>query len=296
MLSRRPSVFIGSSSEGLTFAKATQQLLDSVCEVTIWSQGVFGLGYSTLETLIGTVGQYDFALLILTADDLIHSRNLTAHAPRDNVLFELGLFMGGLGRDRTFVMYDRAADIKLPSDLAGISMATFEMHSSGNVRSSLGAAVSAIEERINQLGRRDGNNQVCAQAVVRPDKSDLTQLKNLSVQPAKTFFENETVSIEHLRPEGKQMLSSTRFSNCVIKGPGAVVLTNGSYIRNRFLECGEIIVLPSGVTLTGILVLHDCTFQDCDLFRITIFTNKLTGLEFHRTGAAVVCTVAPSEI
>ncbi len=104
---------------------------------------------------MGAIDQFDFAILVLTPDDLVSSRNLDGPAPRDNVLFELGLFMGGLGRDRTFIIYDRTAQLKLPSDLAGVSAATFELHSSGNLQSSLGAAATRIEERIERLGLRD---------------------------------------------------------------------------------------------------------------------------------------------
>ena len=152
----RPSIFIGSSTEGLPIAKALQVLLDHACEVTIWSQGVFGLSQGTLESLVHALDQYDFAILALTADDLVTSRTISTAAPRDNVLFELGLFMGGLGRDRTFILYDRTADLKLPTDLAGVSAATFEPHLSGNLQSALGAAATRIEERVSHLGVRDG--------------------------------------------------------------------------------------------------------------------------------------------
>jgi len=155
MARKRPSVFIGSSTEGLKIAKALQILLDQACEVTIWSQGVFGLSQGTLESLVAALDQFDFAVLALTPDDLVSSRNQATAAPRDNVLFELGLFMGGLGRDRTFIVYDRTRDLKLPSDLAGVCPATFELHSSGNLQSSLGAAATRIEERIDRLGLRD---------------------------------------------------------------------------------------------------------------------------------------------
>jgi hypothetical protein len=155
MARKRPSVFIGSSTEGLKIAKALQILLDQSCEVTIWSQGIFGLSEGTLESLVAALDQFDFAILALTPDDLVSTRNQSASAPRDNVLFELGLFMGGLGRDRTFIVHDRTAHLKLPSDLAGVSAATFETHSSGNLQSSLGAAATRIEERIVRLGLRD---------------------------------------------------------------------------------------------------------------------------------------------
>ncbi|SRR5216683_3217843 len=155
MARKRPSVFIGSSTEGLKIGRALQVLLDQACEVTIWSQGIFGVGQGTLESLVAALDRFDFAILALTPDDLISSREHTSPGPRDNVLFELGLFMGSLGRERTFLVYDRTAQLKLPSDLAGVSAATFEPHASGNLQSSLGAAATLIEERIDRLGLRD---------------------------------------------------------------------------------------------------------------------------------------------
>jgi hypothetical protein len=155
MARSRPSVFVGSSTEGLKIAKTLQVLLDLGCEVTIWSQGVFGLSHGTLESLVHALDQFDFAVLVLTADDLVTSREASSAAPRDNVLFELGLFMGGLGRGRTFVVYDRTGGLKLPTDLAGVSAATFEPHASGNLQGSLGAAATLIEEQISRLGLRD---------------------------------------------------------------------------------------------------------------------------------------------
>jgi len=155
MARKRPSVFVGSSTEGLKIARALQVLLDHDCEVTIWSQGIFGVGQGTLESLVSALDQFDFAILVLTPDDLVASRDHTSPAPRDNVLFELGLFMGALGRERTFIVYDRTAQLKLPSDLAGVTPATFEAHSSRNFQSSLGAAATLIAERINRLGLRD---------------------------------------------------------------------------------------------------------------------------------------------
>ena len=47
--------------------------------------------------MVYSLDRFDFAILVLTADDLVASRDVLSTAPRDNVLFELGLFMGGLG-------------------------------------------------------------------------------------------------------------------------------------------------------------------------------------------------------
>lgn len=151
----RPAVFVGSSSEGSRIAQAVQRLLDLHAEVELWTQGVFGLSQGTLESLVLALQRFDFAVLVLTADDLYTKRGETVPAARDNVLFELGLFVGGLGRDRTFMVYNRAHKPDLPSDLAGIAAATFEPHSSGNDVAALGAACAQIQERITKLGLRD---------------------------------------------------------------------------------------------------------------------------------------------
>ena len=169
----KPSVFIGSSTEGLKIAKTIQLLLDKVCEVTILSQGVFGLSKGYLEELVSSLEKFDFAILVLTPDDMTISRETESDSPRDNVIFELGLFVGGIGRNRTYVVYDRTKKIKIPSDLAGISMATFELHSNGNLESSLGACCTRIENEIEKNGVRENKrfNQL-ADATKNVDKTN----------------------------------------------------------------------------------------------------------------------------
>src|SRR5512144_1214252 len=127
----RPGLFVGSSSEGLRIAEAVQVVLDPVCEVGLWTQGVFGLMQGSLESLVLAVPRFDFEMLVLTPDDLTVSRGRKRTAPRDNVLFELGLFIGALGRDRTFMLYDGTNPPVLPSDLAGVTAATFTPHATG---------------------------------------------------------------------------------------------------------------------------------------------------------------------
>ncbi len=154
MANLRPTVFIGSSAEGLAIANAIQVNLDYACEVVIWSQGVFGLGGGTLETLVNKLDTFDFAILVVTPDDMVESREKKQAAPRDNVLLELGMFLGALGRERTFFVHDRTKDIKLPSDLAGVTPATYQLHADGNYQAALGAATTLIQNAINAAGRR----------------------------------------------------------------------------------------------------------------------------------------------
>lgn len=111
--------------------------------------------------------RFDFALLVLTADDLTIARGMEKAAARDNVLFELGLFIGSLSRDRTFMLYDRTNPPSLPSDLAGIAAATFAPHSTGNFEAALGAPCRQIRNGIERLGiRKDRGLRDLEQATV----------------------------------------------------------------------------------------------------------------------------------
>lgn len=153
-MTEKPFVFIGSSAEGLESAKGVQANLEYSCECQIWSQGLFGLSSGTMETLVNSLDKFDFAILMLTEDDITISRNKEQGSPRDNVIFELGLFIGGLGLDRTFIIIDRKAKLKLPSDLAGITPATFEPPNKGTIQSAMGTACLEIEQAIKKLGPR----------------------------------------------------------------------------------------------------------------------------------------------
>jgi len=102
-------------------AREVELQLQGVALTTIWKDDVFGLGSSTLDSLMRALDEYDFAIIILSPDDMIESRNKNYASPRDNVLFELGLFMGRLGPSRTFIVHEKGVDLKLPSDLAGIT-------------------------------------------------------------------------------------------------------------------------------------------------------------------------------
>jgi CRP/FNR family transcriptional regulator, cyclic AMP receptor protein len=118
----QPIVFVGSSREGLEPARAIQMAFQHEKFITkVWTDGIFNASKATIEDLATAVTHADFAVLVFTADDLISSRGADAYAPRDNVIFELGLFMGALGRERSFIVRPRGVALKIPSDLLGIS-------------------------------------------------------------------------------------------------------------------------------------------------------------------------------
>jgi predicted nucleotide-binding protein len=141
----RPRLFIGSSTEGLPVAEAIQLGLDHVAECTLWNQGVFELSSTTIETVVDAAAEFDFAILVLTPDDTTTRRGTSANSPRDNLIFELGLFTGILGRARTFLVYPRDAKLHLPSDLAGVTAATYASRSDGNLEAALGPVCTRIK-------------------------------------------------------------------------------------------------------------------------------------------------------
>jgi len=65
-------------------------------------------------------------------------------------------------------------------------------------------------------------------------------------------------------------------------------MLGGSYIRTGFLEAGSPIVLPENTLLSGVLVLDNCTVEDCEFIGITLLINKAAGEEFKKMGAPVV--------
>ena len=103
----KPSIFIGSSSEALDFPRAVQEQLNPDAEVTIWTELPFAPGQFTIETLLNNLKRFDFAVFVFSPDDKVTSRGSTSDAARDNVVFELGLFMGRLGRERAFVLLQK---------------------------------------------------------------------------------------------------------------------------------------------------------------------------------------------
>src|SRR5205085_3158980 len=96
-LEKLPKVFVGCSTEARRAAQAVQNNLRSIAFTKIWWQNTFELSHSTIEDLIKDAPKYDFAIFILSPDDVSISRAVQQDAPRDNVIFEIGLFMGVIG-------------------------------------------------------------------------------------------------------------------------------------------------------------------------------------------------------
>lgn len=138
-------LFIGSSSEEIKLAETVKSLLENDFDVTIWKdnvwdKAVFKINQNFLSDLLKASLQFDFGILIGTNDDKVKYRGTTVLQPRDNVLFELGLFTGRLGTSKCAFLIDK--EIKLLSDLTGLSLARFDIKKPESLKN----AVSQIRD------------------------------------------------------------------------------------------------------------------------------------------------------
>lgn len=150
----RPRLFIISSREALDTARFIQQILERDALVQVWTDGVFFASGYALEALEAAVADSDFAIAIAQPDDVAISRGAESRIARDNVIFELGLFMGDLGRRRTILFQPEGQPLKLPSDLQGLTAITYQTGEAKDMPALLGAPCTTVRQLIRDLGVR----------------------------------------------------------------------------------------------------------------------------------------------
>lgn len=143
-------MFIGSATEHLGLAHAVQANLDRYVEATVWDQRVFPISAYPVDALLQRLGQSDFGIFVLAPSDLAVIRGEQVQVPRDNVVFELGMFVGRLGRSRAFVVVPREREhLWLPSDLKGLIPGDYDAsRKDGNFQAALSPVCDQIRELI----------------------------------------------------------------------------------------------------------------------------------------------------
>jgi len=149
-----PKLFIISSTEALEVAHEIQSQLQHDVFSAVWDQGVFFAGGYPLEALEKAVSESDFAVAIAQPDDIVETRGTRQPTLRDNVLFELGIFMGRLTRYRAILVHPRVKDLKLPSDLHGLTLVSYEPGKPDELGARLGPACHQIRKLVKSLGVR----------------------------------------------------------------------------------------------------------------------------------------------
>ena len=121
----KPRIFLGSSGKQAKLLKALERGLEDVVDVEPWTT-TFNPGRSTLDRLVELSQEVDFAAFVFAQDDWTTTDASAAGeaSPRDNVVFEAGLFGAALGIRRTFILHAQGS--KLPTDLLGLTSVRYD--------------------------------------------------------------------------------------------------------------------------------------------------------------------------
>src|SRR3954447_12935690 len=154
----KPRIFLGSSGKQAKLLQALTRGLDDVAHVEPWTTS-FNPGTTTLERLLELTREVDFAAFVFAQDDWTTNSSAVPPiepapapgqaSPRDNVVFEAGLFGGVLGMRRTFILH--ASGARLPTDLLGLTCVRSDP---GLTPTELKTVNQKVRRAIDVVGRR----------------------------------------------------------------------------------------------------------------------------------------------
>lgn len=197
-------LFIGSSSEGLEIAKQFKAKVDAECgdwlESEVWNEGgVFTLNKNALDSLLKASRKFDYGVLVATHDDIVKTRGAEKLAPRDNVILEMGMFLGSLGLTRAFLLVEE--ETKLPSDYNGVTVPFFSKGAAGSLDKAIDKIVGAFKATKNSYNLKPMPSAALA----------LGYFENfVQVAAKKKLQENTAFKIEILLPKNIKDITSER--------------------------------------------------------------------------------------
>lgn len=155
----KPRIFLGSSGKQEKLLQALIRGLADIADVEPWTTS-FNPGVNTLERLLELTRQVDFAVFIFAQDDWTSAPPGASDpmfgqaSPRDNVVFEAGLFGGVLGMRRTFILHANGA--KLPTDLLGLTAVRYDPETTPAGMRSINQKLRTTIEDEGRLARIEG--------------------------------------------------------------------------------------------------------------------------------------------
>lgn len=143
-------IFIGSSTEGLQIARKIKSGLKHDAHVDTWADGLFDEpGRAYIEVLEDILTNYEYGIFVFNPDDKIFSRGQRLSIPRDNVIFEYGMFLGKHTRRKAFFIVPRGMDIKIMTDMLGITCLDYDP-TNNNLQSAVSDACDQIRDIIHR--------------------------------------------------------------------------------------------------------------------------------------------------
>src|SRR5215468_6772033 len=155
----KPRIFLGSSGQQEKLVKALTRGLQDIADVSPWTT-VFNPGVSTLDRLVELTREVDFAAFVFAQDDWTTKGTSTDEpsgqaSPRDNVVFEAGLFGGALGIRRTFILHANGA--KLPTDLLGLTSIPYDPDTTPAIVRQINQKLRKAIETEGRMSRLEGD-------------------------------------------------------------------------------------------------------------------------------------------
>jgi hypothetical protein len=227
----KPRVFVASSLQSLPAARAIGGCIENDANVTVWSEGVFSTSKTALQALFDRIVDTDFGVFVFSPEDVSALRDNKRQAVRDNVVFELGMFMGHLGQERCFIVAPRGhGKLKLPSDLLGLTVSTFpEPKTPERMIAALAPVCNRIRRSIARFGKR-------TQTDVKPAKRGRMPATPLAT---KALYELTFLSqrLSRLLLKQKEMSSSELMSHM-----RSVFLGHSQSIFEHIFPDGKVVV------------------------------------------------------
>lgn len=102
----------------------------------------------------------------------------------------------------------------------------------------------------------------------------LERTRELIVNPLEESFKDLIIPVESLRLPLTQLQENKHFRRCKFVGPGTIAFLGSTFRNTGFLDCGDILPVPEGTYLTGVVALKNCTVEDCEFIRVTLLLSE----------------------
>lgn len=180
----KPRIFLGSSGSQTKLLQGLTRGLEEIAHVDPWTTA-FNPGTTTLLRLYELAHEVDFAAFVFARDDWTTAsaaqpppQGAGQASPRDNVVFEAGLFGGVLGMRRTFILHADGA--KLPSDLLGFTCVLYGGTTGAAELKAVNQKLRKAIEDEGRLSRIEGLWWQFSLTARRPDEPSAVSLVQVS--------------------------------------------------------------------------------------------------------------------
>lgn len=281
------NIFIASSTEGIKIAETIQEILEQndELETFIWTQDVFTPSSFYLKSLYDTLILCQFGIFVFSPDDTIKQRDIEYKVSRDNVIFELGLFMGKLGYENCFIIKPKFINnFHLPSDLFGLHVLDYNNNRKDeNLISALGPTCAKIRRAISKRSVEQIINQKKTSLTIN-DSIWLNEIGSLMLKKNLGF--SYIIAFDVIGFESLNKKYGESFCNTILEKIDFIIHSNSSFNKvNRRIGDTFIIFCNTNseneIIKTASKIYNEITNFDWDMLAIGLYINMSTSVCKH---------------